>query len=34
MDEEFIDQIIRFSLAGFIVLVIIALAIIGLAILF
>lgn len=34
MDEEFIDQIIRFSLAGFAVLVAIAIGIIVLTILF
>lgn len=33
MDEEFIDQIIRVSLAGFAVLVVIALVIIGLTVL-
>lgn len=33
VDEEFIDQIIRFSLAGFAVLAIIAIGIIGLTIL-
>jgi hypothetical protein len=33
VDEEFIDQIIRFSLAGFAVLALIAIGIIGLSVL-